>query len=71
MFKYLISLPQACLNLPQVIIQLCIATKLDDGAEISILQRSGINWKWPKVKDQLFYEKDDIKMKLMPQIEVC
>ena len=24
------------------------------------------NWKWPKVKDQLFYEKDDIKMKLMP-----
>ena len=42
---------------------------LDDGTEISILQ-SGINWKWPKVKDQLFYEKDDIKMKLMPQIGV-
>ena len=37
-----------------------------DELVISVLQRSGINWKWPKVKDQLFYEKDDIKMKLIP-----
>ena len=42
-----------------------IVTKSSNG-EVSVLQRSGTNWKWPRKKDQLFCDKEDIKFKIMP-----
>ena len=39
-----------------------VCVKNSTGAEISVMQRSGVNWKWPKLNDQIFYDNLDIKM---------
>ena len=41
-----------------------IAIMKKDGAEVSAMQRSGLNWKWPKEKNQIFYVKKEIKRKI-------
>ena len=39
-----------------------VCVKNSTGAEIRVMQRSGVNWKWPKLNDQIVYDNLDIKM---------
>ena len=35
------------------------------GCSIKSMRRSGLNWKWPKVEDEMLYN-EDIKKKIKP-----
>lgn len=35
-----------------------------NGAIVSVLHQSGVNWKWPKVSDAIFYDMSEIKQKI-------
>jgi len=41
-----------------------VISKHDGGAKIRVLHRCGINWKWPKVVDELVYSMSQIKKKI-------
>ena len=35
-----------------------------NGYEIKSMEKSGFNWKWPKIEDKMFYWRKDIKEKI-------
>lgn len=38
----------------------------ENGCDIRSMEKSGINWKWPKLTDEMFYVNEDIKQKIQP-----
>ena len=40
-----------------------------DGRQIQAMAKSGVNWKWPKVKDDMFYRLENIKQRIGPPVE--
>lgn len=43
-----------------------VALVKDTGCEIRAMKKSGLNWKWPKEENKLFYLNKDIKEKICP-----
>ena len=35
-----------------------------NGCEIKSMAKSGANWKWPKIRNEMFYGKEDLKQKI-------
>ena len=38
----------------------------EGGCNIKSMTKSGVNWKWPTVEDEMFYENEEIKQKINP-----
>ena len=38
----------------------------EGGCNIKSMAKSGVNWKWPAVEDEMFYENGEIKQKINP-----
>nr|XP_039254787.1 jerky protein homolog-like [Styela clava]XP_039269740.1 jerky protein homolog-like [Styela clava] len=43
-----------------------VKTRTTDGCEVSVMEKSGCNWRWPFRKDQIFYDWSSIKRCISP-----